>query len=51
MSIAGVYSFGIGARGFIVGLLPEHRENKSQLQRDLDGVPVEIELSEMAVAR
>ncbi|HEV8716834.1 MAG TPA: hypothetical protein VGX03_28950 [Candidatus Binatia bacterium] len=50
MSIAGVHSFGIGARGFIVGLLPAHRENQSQLPRDLDGVPVEIEVSEMAVA-
>ena len=43
-SIPGVQGFGIGAKGFVVFLLPEKRENASQVPKVLEGVPVEVKL-------
>jgi hypothetical protein len=48
-SIPGVHGFGIGAKGFVVSLLPEKRDNISQIPKVLEGVPVEVEIREIAV--
>lgn len=48
-SIPGVHGFGIGAKGFVVFLLPEQRDHISQIPKVLEGVPVEVEIRGMAV--
>jgi len=48
-SISGVYGFGIGAKGFIIMLRSEVRDNVSLFPKTLEGVPVEIEIGGSAV--
>ena len=49
MSIAGVHGFGIGAKGFVVFLLPDKRETASQIPKVLEEIPVAVEIHGMAV--
>ncbi len=44
MSIPGVHGFGMGAKGFIVFLLPENKDNDKQIPQTLEGIPVEVEI-------
>lgn len=48
MSISGVHGFGIGAKGFVVFLLPDKQENASQIPKALEGIPITVEIHEMA---
>jgi hypothetical protein len=41
-SIRGVNGFGIGAKGFVVRLDPQHLKNESRIPIDLEGVPDEF---------
>jgi hypothetical protein len=41
--IPGVSSFGIGAKGFLVSLTPETKENKKLIPPELEGIPVQVE--------
>lgn len=43
-SIPGVHGFGIGAKGFIVFLAPNHSESASRIPKELKGIPVEVVL-------
>lgn len=47
--IPGVQGLGIGARGFAVSLLPGHADSVDLLPTEIEGVPVEVEIQEMAV--
>jgi hypothetical protein len=43
ISVPGVSSFGIGAKGFVVGFAPEKTENKKLIPPELEGIPVQVE--------
>jgi len=43
-SIPGVHAFGIGARGFLVFLDPEHLASETLVPTTIEGVPVEVQL-------
>jgi hypothetical protein len=45
-SISGVHSFGIGEKGFVVYLTPEHRHNDILVPQEIQGVPVEVKFAE-----
>ena len=47
LSIPGVHRFDIGTKGFTVGLLLPHRENRPLIPRFLEGIPVEVKITEL----
>jgi hypothetical protein len=49
MSIPGVHGFGIGAKGFVVFVLPEKQDVMPQIPKVLEGIPVEVEVRGTAV--
>lgn len=49
LSVLGVHGFGIGAKGFLVLLDPEHLENESRIPAMLEGIPVEVEVTSPTV--
>ena len=51
MDIPGVHGYGIGEEGFNVLLLPELAENATLIPRSLEGVPVVVEIAEIATRR
>jgi len=45
-SIPGVHAFGIGGKGFVVYLEPEQSVNEVLVPQELEGVPVEVEVTD-----